>query len=264
MATKRKVKRLILDSQEIKEFLNYCADNSSTVSRNIKKNDYILGAGHCSDYIIDDIDLDLALGNVSPGMIPCKEIYNHLGPNFQKKMEVVSKREDSLEGGTYALIPFSEIFHARAGACLEASILVQMAAQRLGDSFLIHGGMREIDQGGMEDRKISLNKDGKIIDRFSGYHSLGHAYNIIFKEGKPFLVDSVNPIISFSGVFGNKIKKSPYIIPLWGINNYNGTLPPKDYFEREKFLKNNPQQFIFLNQEIYNGDKREYYFRIPY
>ena len=70
-------------------------------------------------------------------------------------------------------MPFSEMFNAKLGECLERAILVQMAAQRdNGISFLINGALLKHGEDCVE----------------------SHAYNIIVRNNRAFLVDAQNPL----------------------------------------------------------------------
>ena len=146
-------------------------------------------------YEIDDINIDKKLGNFSEGAIPYGQIYQTL---------------KNSQGGIYALFnglseaPFSRIYNARIGECLEKAILVQLSAQRGRKSFLINGNIAEDDKVGVG----------------------SHAYNVVFKNGKPFLVDVQNP---FGKDSTGKITL-PYIAPIIGVKEgYADFIVPKEW-----------------------------------
>lgn len=71
-----------------------------------------------------------------------------------------------------------------------------MSAQRGRDAFLINGCLAE---------------DGEV-------GAGPHAYNIVFKDGKPFLIDTQNPLARDS----NGKVTHPYIAPILGVDGEYG------------------------------------------
>ena len=98
--------------------------------------------------------------------------------------------------GKKKIIPFSEAFNAHLGECLEKAVLVQLSAQKGEASYLISGAFEE-------------------------EHSVGagwHAFNIVFKNGIPSLVDAHNPLRKDeTGKITN-----PYFAPVIGIDEKTG------------------------------------------
>ena len=133
-------------------------------------------------YIIDDPDIDRRLGEFSEGAIPYGPIHRTLR-NSQSGIFAV------FNGSSEA--PFSRAYESGVGECLEKSILVQLFAQRDRVSFLINGGLTEEGVVGV----------------------VPHAYNVVFKDGTPFLVDTQNPLAKDET---GKITH-PYIAPILGI-----------------------------------------------
>jgi hypothetical protein len=84
-------------------------------------------------------------------------------------------------------MPFSEIFNAGLGECLEKAVLVQLAAQRQEESFLVNGAIENDEEVGAD----------------------FHAYNIIVRGGKLFLVDAQNPLL-----IDSEGRIYPYVAPV--------------------------------------------------
>lgn len=138
-------------------------------------------------YEIDDPDIDKKLGNFPEGAVPYGPIHRELrsSPSLILKLFDNSSR-----------IKFSEAVAAGVGQCLEKAILVQLSAQRAREAFLISGCLAvEADVG--------VNP---------------HAYNVVFKEGKPFLIDAENPLAKDQE---GKITH-PYIAPIMEIKEGYG------------------------------------------
>jgi len=133
-------------------------------------------------YVIDDVNIDKRIGDFPEGAVLYGPIYRKLKTSSKEIMDLFC---DSRE------IPFSKAYEARVGECLEKAILAQLSAQRKRDSFLISGS-------------LSIGDD----------YADGHAYNIVFKDGNPFLIDIENPLAVDST---GKITH-PYIAPILGIN----------------------------------------------
>lgn len=137
-------------------------------------------------YIIDDVDIDKKLGEFPEGAVPYGPIHRTLRNSQREIMDLFNGSAE---------IPFSRAYEAGIGECLEKAILVQLSAQRGRNALLING---------------SLTKD----DDFAG----AHAYNVVFNDGKPFLVDAQNPLaIDSTGKITH-----PYIAPIFGIEGDYG------------------------------------------
>lgn len=141
-------------------------------------------------YIIDDIDIDKRLGDFPEGAIPYGPIHRALKSSMGGILKVFDKKSEAM---------FSRAYEEGIGECLEKAILVQLSAQKGRDAFLINGVL-ELDESYKE----------------SGVNS--HAYNVIFKDGKPFLVDAQNPLAKDKD---DKITK-PYIAPILDLTGENG------------------------------------------
>ena len=83
----------------------------------------------------------------------------------------------------------SKAIELGVGECLEKAILVQLAKQEETDAFFIMGILRH--------------------DKMRG--GIPHAFNVVYTDGKPFLIDAENPIIIRDG--DEKIEV-PYIVPI--------------------------------------------------
>ncbi len=138
------------------------------------------------NYEIDDINLDRLLGDFPLGAIPYGAIYKALRTDQSAIRQHFSGSNQ---------IPISRMINAGLGECLEKSVLVQLAAQRNRDSYLLNAGMITPD-----DQEIGLVSS--------------HAYNIVFRDGIPYLVDNQNP--KRVDRLGNV--KKVYVVPIVGIN----------------------------------------------
>ena len=140
--------------------------------------------GSSAIYEIDNPDIDRQLGTFPEGTVPYGPIHRALKPSVNKTMSLFEGRP---------IVPFSAAFNAGTGECLEKAVLVQLSAQRGRNSFLING---------------ALAQDGEMgVD--------WHAYNVIFRDGKPFLVDVQNPLAKDAS---GKITH-PYIAPVLAIED---------------------------------------------
>lgn len=139
-------------------------------------------------YVIDDDQIVRRLGDFPKGAIPCGAIYRKLkGDSSQVVKHFLGRSQ----------IPFSEVFHAGLGECLEKSVLVQLAAQEQEESFLISG---------------ALEQEGEVGAGF-------HAYNLVARQNQLFLVDAQNPVrVEADG------KVHVYVAPVEGITGDYGEI----------------------------------------
>jgi len=145
-------------------------------------------------YIVDDVDIDKNLGEFPEGAVPYGPIHRALRNSQREIMDLFNGSSEA---------PFSRAYEEGVGECLEKAILVQLSAQRGRNVFLINGYLTEDDD-------------------FVG----AHAYNVVFKDGKPFLVDAQNPLAKDST---DKITH-PYIAPILGIEGeYGDFVVPKEW-----------------------------------
>lgn len=146
------------------------------------------------EYVIDNENIDKRLGEFPEGAVPYGQINEALR---NPGREII----DLFNGSPR--VPFSRVYETGTGECLEKAILVQLSAQRGRTAFLINGSLAE-------------NGD------FSG----AHAYNVIFKDGKPFLVDAQNPLAKDST---GRITH-PYIAPIIGVEGeYGDFIVPQEW-----------------------------------
>jgi len=75
------------------------------------------------------------------------------------------------------------------GECLEKAILVQLAKQEETDAFFIMGILRHDNMRG----------------------GIPHAFNVVYTDGKPFLIDAENPVIIRDG---DEKREVPYRVPI--------------------------------------------------
>ncbi len=149
-------------------------------------------------YEIDDVEIDKNLGEFPKGAVPYGPIYRTLKN---------SKKEIMEEFNENSKIPFSKVYNKGIGECLEKSILVQLAVQRGREGFLVNGCLAIEDEVGVSH----------------------HAYNIVFKDKKLFLIDVQNPLRVDST--GKVIH--PYIAPILGINeDYGEFLVPEEWKQK--------------------------------
>lgn len=152
-------------------------------------------------YEIDDVNIDKNLGNFPEGSVPYGPIYNHLKNSKKEIIEMFNQNSN---------LPFSKVYNKLVGECLEKSILVQLGIQRGEGGFLVNG---------------VLEIDGEI-------GASPHAYNIVFRNKKSFLIDVQNPLrLDSTGKITH-----PYIAPILGISeNYGEFLVPKEWKQKRSY-----------------------------
>ncbi len=177
----------MLTKERVRETLNtWAVTNPEQINPQLELGQRIKKSFGLS-YIIDDLEADRLLGEF-PG-IPYGPVYRGLESSQSRIRALFDGRKE---------LPISEVVKAGLGECLEKSILIQLAAQRCTNSFLINGC-------------IELQSDGIRIGN-------PHAYNIAFFGKDPYLVDAENPLVVTSE---GKITH-PYIAPILGIQNKFG------------------------------------------
>lgn len=166
----------MIKADQLKQYLTEAARmKSDKVIKRIKVGQRISKRAHLS-YGIDDLTVDKYLGDFGETTIPVGPIYRKMVTSPSTIHSLFHKEQT---------VPFSRVVHAGAGECLEKAILVQLAAQRNYDSFLINGALREHQEGFVEH----------------------HGFNIIFIGDKPHLIDAQNPIQNGNGT-------KPYVAPI--------------------------------------------------
>ncbi len=183
-----------MKESDIKQYLEQFAhERPDTVMAKLNPGDTVRKSAGL-EYEIDDVAIYKRLGDFQAGAVPYGKIYHALEPS---KGKIIQSFKNSNK------LPYSEIFEKGIGECLEKAILVQLAAQTGRDAFLINGLL------GMEENGI------EPID--------WHAYNIVFKEGKPYLIDTQNPLrVDETGKVTH-----PYIAPVLGISEGEFQVPPE-------------------------------------
>ena len=152
-------------------------------------------------YEIDNPDIDKKLGVFPNGAVPYGPIYRHLKDSKKEIMEMFNQTSK---------IPFSKVYNKRIGECVEKSILVQLGIQRGEGGFIVNG---------------CLEIAGEI-------GASPHAYNIVFRDKKPFLIDVQNPLrVDSIGKVTH-----PYIAPILDISeNYGEFLVPKEWKQERSY-----------------------------
>ena len=149
------------------------------------------------NYIIDDPNIYKKLGEFPKKTIPFKTIHEYLNESKKELLTIFNSDSEVL---------FSKVYEAKVGECLEKAILVHLFAQNLSGGFLINGFFSE-------------EKNENI--------GLAHAYNILFKKGEPFLIDTQNPIST--DIFGRVIQS--YVAPIIGVEEPYGDFKVKKEWE---------------------------------
>ena len=200
-----RINKDIITGAELKQYLETLSDNyPEIIIKELSKGSVIKKSAGL-EYVIDDPNIDRRLGHFPDGAVPYKKIYETLKSSLEGILKVFNNS---------SRINFSKVFNARVGQCLEKAILVQLAAQRARPSFLING-------------YLSVKENGEKEDVKSPEPLEPHAYNIVFKDGKPFLVDVENPLINPSTG-----KIIPYIVPILGIDNEEHTIILSKEYEK--------------------------------
>ena len=91
--------------------------------------------------------------------------------------------------GETRIADLSRAIELGVGECLEKAILVQLAKQEETDAFFIMGILRHDNMRG----------------------GIPHAFNVVYTDGKPFLIDAENPVIIRDG---DEKREVPYIVPI--------------------------------------------------
>ncbi len=174
----------MIESGEIKQYLKEFAETypNLVTERLIRGSKVKKSSG--LEYEIDDCDIDKKLGSFPDGAVPYGPIHKHLKGSMSEILKLFNGN---------SVIPFSKTYELGVGECLEKAILVQLSAQRDREAFLIIGALSQDENVGVD----------------------CHAYNVVFKDEKPFLVDAENPVNKYSS--GKIIL--PYIAPISGIMN---------------------------------------------
>lgn len=92
------------------------------------------------------------------------------------------------------IAPFSRPIMMGYGECLEKAVLIQLAEQERGDCFLVYG-------------LLSHQKDPRQTP---------HIWNVLWRDGAPYLVDAQNPVIAKKG---EQKREFPFVVPLEGIDD---------------------------------------------
>jgi hypothetical protein len=145
-------------------------------------------------YEIDNANIDEDLGKFPVGAIPYNHINRALRSNGSELRALLSRD---------TFIPFSKVVKAGLGQCLEKAVLVQLAAQRAGKTYLING---------------ALELDDDIGADF-------HAFNLVARAENIYLVDTENPLSLNKD--GSVLR--PYVVPVKDISK-NGTIIVPDAY----------------------------------
>ncbi len=192
--------KVITNPEEIKQYLESLAEQYPTaVIRRLNPGDVIQNGN--SAYVLDDLEKICNQvydkSNLFPGKIPLTPIYKSFRIPSDKFIECKSN--------------FSEVLNKGEGMCFEHAVLTHLFAQKneKDPSYLIAEGylMEETGERGP------------------------HAYNLVFRGDKPFLVDSQNPL-------GGELDLCHYTAPITGIKPYGNEIFVEDEWKqgREYFI----------------------------
>jgi hypothetical protein len=180
-----------------KEITDYL-DNFSRINPNIVVTRLFRGSKLMKNlnqrYEIDNVNLDEELGNFPVGAIPYGPVYKALKSDGSKLREVM---------GDCSCIPFSKVFRAGVGQCLEKAILLQLATQRNGGSYLVSGALELDEEAGAE----------------------FPAFNLVSRGESVYLVDAENPYNLDKE--GNVAR--PYVVPVISIAQNGTIIVPEEY-----------------------------------
>lgn len=145
-------------------------------------------------YEIDNVNLDEELGRFPVGAIP----YSHVNRALRSDGSALR----ALLGDS-RYIPFSKVVKAGFGQCLEKAILLQLATQKVGNSYLVSG---------------VLELDNEVGADF-------HAFNLVARGESVYLVDAENPFSKDKE--GNVLR--PYVVPVKEIAANGTIIIPEEY-----------------------------------
>ena len=151
------------------------------VSRNFHRGSFVFRMDDLEVYkalgaFADDTSFYLAIENQFRVMVT--DDYLRVFPSHERE-------------GTSIIAPFSRPVHARVGDVLAKSVLVQLAKQNATVSFLVYG----------------------LFSHDQAPRTTAHAYNILFANDRPRLIDAQNPMI-----VGQARQVVPYEVPIFGID----------------------------------------------
>jgi len=185
-------------NNKIKEYLeNLSKENPTQVIRKLGEGERV-SKSQGLKYIIDNSEIYKQLGNYPEGAILYNPVHNHFR-NCRKEIMDLFRYSNE--------IPFSRAYDNQVGECLEKAILLHLSAQANEEAFLIIG---------------NLSKDNDYTEF--------HAYNIIFKSEKPYLIDTENPLAKDSN---GKIVR-PYVAPILEIKENDGHFVVPEIWRQER------------------------------
>ncbi len=186
--------RVITNPEEIKQYLESLAEQYPTaVIKKLNPGDIIQNGN--SVYVLDDLENICnrvhSLSKCSLGKIPLTPIYKSFRIPLDKFIECKAN--------------FSEVLNKGEGMCFEHAVLTHLFAQRdeKDPSYLIAEGYLMTEKG----------ERGP------------HAYNLVFRGDKPFLVDSQNPL-------GGELDLCHYTAPVIGIKPYGNEIVVEDEWKQ--------------------------------
>lgn len=180
-------------------------EEGSEVSLNIHRGGFA--------YEIDDLDIYTRFGDPDDNEFYLS-IDRALQPRGMAQHVAIFPPSEASEDGTI-VAPFSRAIDMGFGECLEKAVLVQLARQKTG-SFIVTG---------------ELAFQGRVGARY-------HAYNVVFFDNGPYLVDAQNCVIVRQN--GERIDV-PYIVPVLGLEDDSFVVPEKWTADRTYSLVR-PQQ----------------------
>lgn len=187
---------LITEPQKIMEFLESWTKYRPHMYLSRLEKGSIVQKGSDLFYEIDNPEIYERLNvRIDSGQIPHSVIYNKFkrSPGYRNgRMEVELEKlfnDEGVKKDGKTYLPFSKVFENGYGECVETAILTQLFAQRGRDSFLTTGVFGQDDEVGV----------------------MHHTFNVIFKDGKPYIADITNPY--------NQDPSRPYIVPIEGVDD---------------------------------------------
>lgn len=167
---------------------------ANRIRQYIKKGD-VIRKGSDMNYLIDSVDITPVVGKLEKKQIPYRLIQEYFSLP-RDPISLIKELDNLFEGNEQ--IPYSKAVEKHKGNCTEQAIAFQLTAQAQNvPSFYISGWFNE----DTDDSK--------------------HAFNVAFKKGIPYLVDTTNPLINTEQEYVQ------FIIPLKGMDSEGKFILPK-------------------------------------
>lgn len=169
--------RLIESASKYPDFIKFRINSGDRISLNLSGNSFV--------YEIDDPEIYKELGSFNSDL----DFYLQLHILFEtRNLHHFSLFPPNGNQGPI-VTPFSTAVRRRIGECLEKALLIQLAKQDNTDTFFVKGLLKHESMRGV----------------------IPHAFNIVYYDGNPFLIDAENPMIVING---DKRTTVPYFVPV--------------------------------------------------